>query len=83
MNSNIGVPSPGGKAAAQAWARIMEALGCAIVRIPLSASLLRSKGMQAKHLAAGAVDNTSKVTPNNYNTIAVNTGTHQEAFHGH
>ena len=39
------------KAATQAVARIMEILGCPIARIPLSASLMRSKGMQAIHLA--------------------------------
>ena len=49
----------------------MEILVYPIVRIPLSASLMRSKGMQAIHLAlissaAGAVDEMSKVIPNNF-----------------
>ena len=39
------------KAATQTWARIMEILGCPIIKIPLSASLMRSKGRQAIHLA--------------------------------
>ena len=44
-------PLQGERAASHAWARIKEILGCQIARIPLSASLMRSKGMQAIHLA--------------------------------
>ena len=50
-------------------------LFCPIVRISLSASLVRSKGMEEIHLAwhyissaVGAVDNMLKVTPNNFLT---------------
>ena len=45
------VSEDNGSVPQHAWARNKEILVCPIVRIPLSASLMISKGMQAIHLA--------------------------------
>ena len=39
------------EAATQAWTRIIEIIGCPIVRTPLPASIMRPNRMQAIHLA--------------------------------
>ena len=55
------------KAATQAWARIMEILGCPIVRIGFTNEIQRNAsntfGISS---AAGAVVKMSMVTPNNF-----------------
>ena len=56
------------KAATQAWARIMEILGCPIVRIPLLSNEIQINASNTFGIssAAGAVDKMSRVTPNNF-----------------
>ena len=59
------------KAATQARARIMEILGCPIIKITFSALLMRSKGMQAIHLTLALLQELlircqGRVTPNNF-----------------
>ena len=66
------------KAATQAWARIMEILGCPILKNPplgLTNEIQRNAsntfGISS---AAGAVDNMSRVTPNNFRSSIHDSG---------